>query len=144
MTKPLTRIALLVMGVLSTVAYAGEYNFTPGLWETVSTMKVTGVPEQMAAMMKQPPHTEQHCMSEKDVMFNADQECTYDKNSVSAKNVTFVMSCPTQNGMSKGKGEVNFRGKKVDGWFEMVSDGPTGPMTMRNSFTSKYLGACPK
>lgn len=138
----IAKIALPVLAAVSTVAYAGEYNFKPGLWETTSEMKVTGVPAQMAAMMSPAPMTEQHCMTDKDVLFNADQQCTYDKTKNSPTRVTFNMSCPTDNGTEKGKGEIHFNGKNVNGWFEMTSRGPTGPMTMKNTFAAKYIGAC--
>jgi hypothetical protein len=44
--------------------------------------------------------------------------------------------------VQKGTGEINFNGKKVNGWIEVDSRGPTGPMKMKNTFTARYLGAC--
>jgi hypothetical protein len=135
-------LALFILGTFSIAVYAGEYDFKPGLWETTSKMQITGMPKEMAAMMPTSPVTEQDCMSEKDILFNSDKECKYNKKKVSAKKLQFDVTCNTPNGEEKGKGEINFNDTKVDGWFEMTSRGPTGPMKMRSTFNAKYLGAC--
>jgi hypothetical protein len=136
------KLALFILGTLSSVAYAGEYDFKPGLWETTSKMQVTGVPKEMAAMMSPPPMTEQDCMTEKDILFNSDKECKYNKTKVSAKKLLFDVICKTPSGDEKGKGEINFNDTRVNGWFEMTATGPMGPMTMKSTFTAKYIGAC--
>lgn len=142
MRKLTANLAILLLGWVSIAAYAGEYNFKPGMWETTTKMKVTGVPKQMAAMMVMAPMTEQGCMTEKDIIFNSDKECKYDKKRISPKKVKFKMACKTDSGVQKGRGEINFNGKKVSGWFEMTSMGPTGPIKMKHIFTAKYIGAC--
>jgi len=136
------KLTLFILGTVSIVAYAGEYNFKPGLWETTSKMEVTGVPKEMAAMMTQTPMTERHCMTEKDVLFNSDKECKYSQKKISSKKITIDMVCNTPNGQQKGNGEINFDDTRVNGWFEMNSAGPMGPMKMKSTFTAKYLGAC--
>ena len=135
-------LTAFLLSTVSLAVYAGEYDFKPGLWETTSKMKVTGVPKQMAAMMATAPMTEQHCMTEKELFMNTDDGCKYDKKRVSSKKLKVTMACNTPNGIDKGRGEVNFNGKKVTGWFEMNSRGPSGPMKMKNTFTARYLGAC--
>lgn len=137
-----TAIAMLILVTVPAGVYAGEYNFKPGLWETTSSVKFTGLPAQMAAMMEQAPITEQHCMSEKELFMNSSKECKYTKNRVSAKKLKVSMTCNTEGGVAKGQGEINFNGKNVDGWFEIKGRGPAGPMTTKNRFTSKYLGVC--
>lgn len=144
MKKFTTTIALFILGWIATGAYAGEYNFKPGLWESTTSVKFTGLSPQYAAMMEQKPYTEQYCMSEKDLFMNSDKECKYTKKHVSSKLLKVSMNCKTQNGSAKGNGEIHFDGSKVSGWFEMKGRGPNGPMTTRNSFTSKYIGACNK
>lgn len=136
------KLALFILGTVSIAAYAGEYDFKPGLWETTSKMEVTGMPKEMAAMMPTSPITEQNCMSENDILFNSDKECKYDKKKISSKKIQFDMTCNTPNGEEKGKGEINFNDTRVNGWFEMTTRGPMGPMKMKSTFTAKYVGAC--
>jgi hypothetical protein len=138
----IAKLALFILGIVSSGVHAGEYDFKPGLWETTSKMEVSGMPKEMAAMMPTAPVTEQDCMTEKDILFNSDKECKYDKKKVSAKQIQFDVICNTPGGQEKGKGEINLNGTKVNGWFEMTSRGPTGPMTMKSTFSAKYIGAC--
>lgn len=137
-----TVFAAMLSGLVLSPAFAGDYNFTPGLWETTTTMDVIGAPPEMAKMMKMPPQVEQDCMTEKNLFDETDGECKYDKKRVSAKKLQINMTCNSPNGIEKGKGEVNFNGKKTSGWFEMNTQGPTGPMKMKSAFTARYIGAC--
>jgi hypothetical protein len=125
------------------MAYAGDYNFKPGLWESTTNMEIKGVPEQMAAMMKMPSHTEKSCVKENDLIFKTDSECTYERNRVNKNKMKITISCNTPQGITKGQGEISFNGKTSSGWFEMnVPNGPVGPMTMKSTFNSKYISAC--
>ena len=138
-----TTVVSIFLGLVSTQAYAGEYDFKPGLWETTTTTEVNGVPEQFAAMMKIPPQTEQECIRESDLMFETDDECKFDRKRVSAKKMLVNITCNTPDGITKGTGEINFNGVKSTGWFEMnVPNGPTGPMKMNSIYSAKYLGSC--
>lgn len=134
--------AAIVPGLASTQIYAGDYNFTPGLWETTTTMEIKGGTKEMAAMMKIPPQTEQECIKENDFMFASDDECKYEKNRVSAEKLLLKITCTSPEGVTKGTGEVNFNDKTSSGWFEMEVPRPSGPMKMKSIFNSKYLGAC--
>ena len=138
-----TTVAVIFLGLASIQAYAGDYDFKPGLWETTTTMEVKGVPAQFAAMMKMPPQTEQECLKESDLMVENDDECKYDKKRISAKKMLVNITCNTPEGITKGTGEINFNGSKSNGWFEMnVPHGPSGPMKMKSIYNAKYLGAC--
>ena len=138
-----TTVAAIFLGLISTQAYAGDYDFKPGLWETTTTMEVKGVPAQFAAMMKMPPQTEQDCLKESDLIFTSDDECKYDRKRISAKKMLINITCNTPEGITKGTGEINFNGNKSNGWFEMnIPHGPTGPMKMKSIYNAKYLGAC--
>ena len=133
----------IILGLASTLAFAGEYDFKPGFWETTTTMEVKGVPEQFAAMMKMPPQTEQECIKESDLMFKTDEGCKFDRKRISANKMLVTIICNTPEGITKGTGEINFNGDKSTGWFEMnVPKGPTGPMTMKSIYKAKYLRAC--
>ncbi len=139
----LSIIATLFLSLASMQLYAGSYDFKPGLWETTTTTEVKGVPEQFAQMMKMPPQTEQECIKESDLLFDADDECKYERERVSANKMLMKVTCDTPEGITKGKGEINFNGKKSNGWFEMnIPQGPTGPMKMKSIYVAKYIGAC--
>jgi len=142
MKKITSIITIFVLGWIATSAYAGEYDFKPGLWETTTNVTFTGLSPQFAKMMEQKPFTEQYCMSEKDLFMNSENDCKYTRKRVSSRLLKVSMSCNSQNGNATGKGEIHFNGRKVSGWFEMQGRGPNGPMTTRNNFTSKYIGAC--
>ncbi len=131
------------IGVISIQVQADDYNFTPGLWESKVSMEFKGLPEQMAAMMKVPMQTELKCLTKDDVAFKQDNKCTYDKTRVSKNKMKINITCNTPEGVTKGSGEVNFNSKSSSGWIEMsVNKGPMGPMTMKSTFNSKYIGAC--
>jgi len=139
----LTIGATIVLALTSTQIYAGDYNFKPGLWETTTTSEVKGVPAEMATMMQVPPQTEQECIKENDLMFKSDDECKYERKRVSAEQLLVNITCTTPEGVTKGKGEVNFNGTTSSGWFEMdIPRGPSGPMKIKSVFKAKYLGAC--
>lgn len=138
-----TAVVGIMLGLTSAQTYAGNYDFKPGLWETTTTMEVKGVPEQFAAMMKMPPQTEQECIKETDLLFKSDEECRFDRKRISANKMLVDITCNTPEGITKGNGEINFNGKKSNGWFEMnVPQGPAGPMKMKSIYNAKYLGSC--
>ena len=127
----------------STLLYAEDYNFKPGLWQTTTTFDIQGVPPEMAAMMKMPPQTEQECVKENEFMFESDDKCKYENKRVSANKLLVNVTCTTPQGVTTGTGEVNFNGTTSSGWFEMdVPQGPSGPMKMKTVFNAKYVGAC--
>lgn len=136
-------VAAIVTGLASTLIYAEDYDFEPGMWETTTTVEITGVPAEMAAMMNVPPQTKQDCVKKDDPIFASDDHCKYEKNRVSAQKLLVNMTCTTPEGVTKGTGEVNFNGKTSSGWFEMnMAQGPSGPMKMKTTFNSKYIGPC--
>jgi len=138
-----TIVAAIILGLASTQIYAGEYDYKPGLWETTTTLEVKGVPAEMAAMMEMPPQTEQECIKENEPMFVSDDECKYEKKSVSAKKLLVNITCTTPEGVTKGTGEVNFNGTTSSGWIEMdIPKGPSGQMKIKSIFNAKYIGAC--
>ena len=131
--------------VLGGVAQAEEYNVNPGMWETTSKVKVTGVPPEMAAMMQKPVQVEKECVKDKSFDFDPAgdaKECTVKTNRISSEKLTWDITCSGGNGNATGRGEVNFNGDTVSGWFEMNMQGPTGPMKIHNSFEGKRVGSC--
>jgi hypothetical protein len=131
------------MGLISLQVYADDYDFTPGLWESTVTMEFKGIPEQMAAMLKMPMKTELKCAAKEDFAVKPDDKCRYEKTRVSKNKMKINITCNTEEGVTKGTGEINFKSKSSSGWIEMsVNNGPMGPMTMKSTFNSKYMGAC--
>ena len=138
-----TIFATISLGLTSTLIYASSYDFQPGLWETTTTMEVKGVPEQFAAMMKMPPQTERECIEDSDLMFETNEGCDFDRKHISTQKMLVSITCNTPEGVTKGTGEINFNGKKSNGWFEMnIPQGPAGPMKMKSIYHAKYLGDC--
>lgn len=142
--KYLPRLVILVIvGLMPLYAYADDYDFTPGLWESTVTVEFKGIPDQMASMMKIPIKTESICLRKDDLMFKTDNQCTYEKNRISKNKMKIDITCNTPQGVTKGSGEINFTSKSSSGWIEMnVPGGSMGPMTMKSNFNSKYIGAC--
>lgn len=138
-----TALTAVALGLAAQQGHAGDYNFKPGLWETTTTSEIQGVPPDIAAMMQQPPQTQQSCVSEDDLEFGAGNECRYTNKRISASKLLVDVQCTTPVGVTQGKGEVNLKGERASGWFEMaVPEGPMGPMKMRSVFQSKYIGVC--
>ncbi|WP_455376383.1 DUF3617 domain-containing protein [Kaarinaea lacus] len=135
----------LMVSCLVGVANAEEYNINPGMWETTSTMDVTGMPPEMASMMQKEPKVEKECVKDKNYDFNPGEEnrgCTLKTTRQSSKKLVWDITCGAESGNAKGQGEANFNGDTVSGWFEMNMQGPAGPMKMRHSFEGKRLGSC--
>ena len=137
-----TTAVALVMGVSSTSLSADEYNYKPGLWEIKTTMEVEGVPAHMKALMKVPPVVEQECLKANEDIFKSDNECKYDKKRISANKIQVTFKCSEEGSEMTGKGETTFSGETLSSWTEMKTQGPTGPMTMKNTTTGKYIGPC--
>jgi hypothetical protein len=136
---------LLIAGVLVGTASAEEYNINPGMWETTSTMEITGMPSEMANMMQKPPMVEKECVKDKNYNFDPGEQskgCTLKTTRQSSKKLIWDITCDSQSGNANGNGEANFNGDTVSGWFEMNMQGPSGPMKMRHSFEGKRLGSC--
>lgn len=130
---------------LSSTAQGEEYNINPGMWETTSSMEVSGMPPEMANMMQKPPQVEKECIKDKNYNFTPHDQakgCDLKSKRHSDKKLSWDINCNAESGNANGHGEANFNGDSVSGWFEMNMQGPAGPMKMRHSFESKRLGAC--
>ena len=136
-------ITTIIPGLISLSVHADSYNFKAGLWETTTTMEVKGVPAEMAKMMQMPTQVDQDCVQKGEVMFESDKNCQYEKTRVSANKLLVKITCSTPEGITNGKGEVNFNGKTTNGFFAMnVPRGPFGPLLIKNTFKARYLGSC--
>lgn len=132
---------------LSGVVLAEQVNIKPGLWETNYSMKVEGVPPQMAAMMQQSqPPKETECVKDNKVDFmpgDMGENCQYKKQRHSASKMTFSFSCDDHGVKSQGKGEINYKSTSVSGFFDVHTTGMQGaPMHIHNSFKGKRIGSC--
>ena len=134
-----------IISMFGETAHSEEYNITPGMWETNSKMEVKGMPPEMAAMMQRPPKVEKECVKDKNHDFKMGENakgCTINKQHHSSKKLSWDISCSAEGGNANGRGEVNFKGDTISGWFEMNMQGPGGPMTMRHTFEGKRVGSC--
>ncbi len=141
------RVSALIFltGIAIGVANAEEYNINPGMWETTSKLEITGMPPEMANMMQKPPEVEKECVKDKNYNFDPGEEnkgCTLKTTRQSANKLTWDITCGAESGNANGRGEANFNGDTVSGWFEMNMQGPTGPMKMHHTFEGKRLGSC--
>lgn len=136
---------IIVTSVFAGIANAEEYNINPGMWETTSSMEITGMPPEMASMMQKAPKVEKECVKDKNYDFDPGEQnkgCTLKSTRQSSKKLIWEITCDSQSGNANGQGEANFKGDTVSGWFEMNMQGPAGPMKMRHSFEGKRLGSC--
>ena len=147
MFKGISALTLTVIAsVFAGTAHAEEYNINPGMWETTSKMEVTGMPPEMAAMMQQPPTVEKECVKDKNYDFNPGDEakgCTFTSTRHSSKKISWDITCSGHDGNATGRGEVNFNGDTVSGYFDMnMPEGPMGPVKMHNTFEGRRIGSC--
>jgi hypothetical protein len=124
-------------------AHAAGPGFTPGLWETTTTMELQGAPAGMPGMG---PQTHRECVTAKDVDHipqKVEKNCTVNQKQKNANTMTWTVACNHGGMTSSGKGEATTQGDTSHGFFEMTMDGgPHGPMVMKTSFKSKRVGAC--
>ncbi len=135
-------VAAMVLCGTSQV-FAEGYNFKPGLWESTTKMEIIGLPENMAKMMQDLPSTSQECISSSDLVFEENEDCSFEKNRINANKLSLNVVCTMPEGVAKGIGEVTFNNETSAGWFEVeMPTSPFGPMKMKTSFTSRYIGVC--
>lgn len=141
-----TCLCLFVVCMLSQSVYAEEYNINPGMWETTSKMEVNGMPPEMAAMMQKPPKVRKECIKDKNYDFKPGSDakgCSFQASQQSSKKLNWEITCGGEAGNASGKGEANFNGDSVSGWFEMnMPQGPSGPIQIRHKFEGKRIGSC--
>ena len=135
----------MAVGIYGGTVHAEEVNINPGMWETTSKMEVTGMPPEMAAMMQKPPKVEKDCVKDKNYNFDprgGAKGCDIKTSHQSSKKLSWDIKCSAEGGNASGRGEAEFKGNTMSGWFEMNMQGPAGPMKMRHTFEGKRLGSC--
>ena len=134
--------------MFASIAFAADYNFKPGLWETTTTMEMKNRPAGMPGMPGMQAHTERHCVRESDseVMpesVGPKDRCKVKHQRVSRNKMLWTVRCDNEGVISEGKGEVVYSGTTSKGNFEMtMNGGPMGPMVMKHTFTSRRIGDC--
>ncbi len=138
----ITRImaALLVSGG---IGYA-DVNMQEGLWETVSTMEMTGMPMPMSM----PPMTYRQCITKKELIpkqkKEEEQNCKITKQETDGDTVKWEIICSGEGAM-KGKGEITYRGKTFEGTIITEVNNPEmGTMKMTTHLKGQYIGECKK
>ena len=141
-----TFTTVICLSILSTLAWAGDYNFKPGLWESTSTTKITGIPPELAQFMgnvNKNIQTETECVMDVDTMLNTDSNCDVKYTRVNAGEILVDLSCNTPEGASSGKGEMYLKGTTASGSLVMsMPGGQFGAAKIESTFKGKYIGAC--
>ncbi len=135
--KPISVCAI----VLSNSAWA-EINMHEGLWETVTTTEIKGMPMQM------PPVRHTQCMTKKELIpkgkHQMQKNCKVTHQGASGDTFTWEMVCTgEQNAVSHG--QITYHGDTFEGQITTQMKHPqTGTMTMVNHLRGKYIGTCKK
>ena len=141
-----TFTAVICLSISSTLTWAADYNFKPGLWESKSTTKITGIPPELAqfmANMSNTTHTQTECVMDVDSMLNTDSGCDVQYTRVNAGKILVNLSCNTPEGASSGKGEIYLKGTTASGSLAMsMPGGQFGAAKLESTFKGKYIGAC--
>lgn len=139
-------VVMLVLFITTLAAQAQDYNVEPGLWEMTYRTRVEGVPDEMASTMQKGPKVKRECVTRDNMDFkpqNMGGGCKYTTISQSASRVAWDIRCQAKQQNSTGRGEINFNGTTLNGWFELnMQGGPMGNMQMRNSFTGERVDDC--
>jgi len=147
---------LAAAAVVSAPAWAVK----EGQWEFTSTMKIPGMTmPQMPQGMQMPPgmkmpamgpngmtHTFQTCVTnDKPVPKNdsAHEDCKVTRMDRSGDTVTWSATCTTPQGTMQGDGSATYSGDTMQSSMTMNGTTEHGPMTVQQTTTGRYLGACP-
>jgi len=136
-------VVLSTSGLIAT-AVAGEYNVKPGMWESTAKIEVTGMPPELAAMMKHDDTVDKECIKDNKYDFKKDLEGCEVTTVKENKNVaSYKVKCDKEHGNSTGNIEFHYNGDKVSGTIEMnVQQGPAGPMMMKTIISGRRVGSC--
>ena len=146
-----TAVAAAIAACLSIAAYAGPFDafkhqVKPGLYESKVDMDMGAMPGMPAGLGKQ-SHTNQHCITQKDIDDGSianqgkgknKDDCQITDVKSSGNTATYKMVC--KNATADTKMTFNGNGYVMD--MVMVMDQGGHKMTMKTHSESKYLGAC--
>lgn len=111
----------------------------PGLWEVTMTMDMPGV--------VMPPVKQKVCMTAADVASGEstipkDEQsgCTVGGYALSGNTATWSMTCPDMS----GKGHMTYGSDSYSGSTELKMDVDGESMEMKQTYSGKRLGDCPK
>ncbi len=125
----------------ATTAMGNEINLHEGLWETVTTVKMEGMPVQMQV----PPFTHRQCLTKQKMIPQKkedQQKCKITKQELSGNTLKWEMKC-TGEGPAEIKGEITYRGDSFEGISHAVVTNPgTGTIKITNKMTGRYIGEC--
>ena len=110
-----------------------------GLWEVTAQMEMPGMP------VKLPPVTHSQCITKENLVPDNKQkhgDCEISHSEVNSNTVSWTVTCETKEGTMKGDGEITYLNDSFEGSFKMNVDTSEGAMTMANTMTGHYKGAC--
>lgn len=116
-------------------------NMKEGLWEITVKMDMPGMPMQM------PPQTYTHCLTHKDMVPQKKEEpgqsCKEIKREVKGDTVSWVVECPSPEGVVTSSGTVSYKGDAMDGVVKVrVPGGKQGGMEMTQHLKGRWIGQC--
>ncbi len=132
-------VALVVCGGIG----QADVNLHEGLWETVSTMQMSGL--QMP--MSMPPVTYRTCITKKMLIPKQKEEqknCKITKQEIQGNTLKWEMVCSGEGAM-KAKGEITYSGDTFEGTTVTEVNNPQmGTMKMTSHVKGRYVGECKK
>lgn len=120
-------------------AFAGT-GFRPGMWETMMTMDMQGMP------MRIPAITSRQCMTRKNQVAQASKgkgECSTTSKQVKGNKVSWDIVCQQQGTTMRGHGAVTYGSDTFEGYMEMRAEsGGTRMPIMRYELMGRRIGPC--
>jgi len=138
MKKIIIRSMQFVVICFVTMFSLNAADIKKGNWEMTFTTTMTGMP--MAIQI--PVKTVTECIDSNEFIPESgdDGECSHSSRKASSNKIEWEINCPS-NGM-KGRGEMEFNNKSMDGHMEMKMDMMGQKMSVDIIITGKYLGSC--
>ncbi|MHA2939019.1 DUF3617 domain-containing protein [Vibrio sp. RC27] len=154
--------ALLIVGSLlpSAQAFAEDYDFKPGLWETTFTNEINqiSVPAELEALVRsgleQPMDPETQCIHDINELFDSgfsgredeEESCNTEVNRINANRVNVLASCSSPQGTMQSEGVINLNGETMTYSGDVTTSGEAMGMKMnmimKISGSAKYIGEC--
>lgn len=110
-----------------------------GLWQITTTFEMPGMP------MKMPPTTRSQCITQDDLVPQAQQqpgqECRVSNYKVAGNTVSYDVVCKAEGNQMKGHGEATYSGDSMSGSMRMTVTGQQ-EMQMTYRYTGKRTGPC--
>ncbi len=118
--------------------FAQAENIKHGNWEMTFKVSIKGLPMELPTQT----HTSEQCLTKENEIPKSDdnKDCNFKMLERTDSKYSWEMKCK-DSGMS-GKGEMNFKGETMQGYFNAKGSMQGMNMEMNSEITGKYLGKC--